>query len=236
MDYIFILSHRGDRTNIMADFKVLSLPMVVKSIKADKYGQYRYAKIGGTSSIMSGMSLKEYNTLFKDVGFTPKQVSKHFSSEISKIYGVKAIQNSKRKLKRKELEVGRVYEELNGSKSIYFGKCKVTGCHKRTSHWQESESIDYEKYCCINYYYSRYSDGKYIDIESMLMYYYGKQFSGDKHSHTLSSISFSTLNSTVTPRKYVEGCDVDKVIDVPKVLEIKDTDGSWLKIEFLEVK
>lgn len=114
---IFIQTSRGDRTNILANFKLLSKESFIKSVKENKSGQYRYGYIDGTVDNLVSMRLGEFEKVFPEQPFTQEEITREFRKEISEKYGKHAIKVKALKI----LERGGVYLDKNGGRYVYLG-------------------------------------------------------------------------------------------------------------------
>lgn len=146
-----MITHRGDRTNIMANFKVVTKEDFIAYInegKAKPYWgeQYRYARIGGLAKNLKDMLLKEYNEVFKPDTFTPNQVTGLFRKEISEAYGEHKEWNKAKPLSSKELVVGGVYKDVKGNIEVYLGKVLFTQVPIKDSYNDSRETSIREGY------------------------------------------------------------------------------------------
>jgi len=119
---IFIQTSRGDRTNILANFTLLSKESFIKSVKEDKgrRSQYRYGYLDGTVDNLASMRLKEFEEVFPEQPFTQEEITREFRKEISEKYGKHAVKVET----IKKLERGGVYLDKSGGKYIYLGLAK----------------------------------------------------------------------------------------------------------------
>lgn len=117
---IFIQTSRGDRTNILANFKLLSKESFIQSVKESKSGQYRYGYLDGTVDNLTAMRLEEFEQVFPEQPFTQEEITREFRKEISEKYGTHAIKEAF----LKKFERGGVYLNKYGQKYAYLGKVR----------------------------------------------------------------------------------------------------------------
>ncbi len=224
--YVFMITQRGDRTNIMANFQLLSTEGIIEEIKNSKKrwgGSIRYGQLGGTVSNLKDMLLTEYEPLFKDADFTPEQVSQFFRKEISEIYGKHKIMNESVRIPKKDLEIGRLYELVNGDKVFYFGKISgtlYTPARKYSSYRNDDEPSTRELYGYLDM--NGYKVEEKTNIKDVLIRSY-KNYN-NKMDENCYIYPLKTL------RKYVKALDIK--IDVPDKFEYSLNNGQVLKINF----
>ena len=117
---IFIKTTSGDRTNIMANFDLLSKESFIKSVKENERGQYRYGYLDGVVDNIKSMRLEEFDQIFTPDTFTKEEITREFRKEISEKYGEHAI----KEIFLKKLERGGVYLNKYGQKYIFLGKVR----------------------------------------------------------------------------------------------------------------
>lgn len=116
---IFIKTSRGDRTNILANFTLLSKESFIKAVKDNKgyRSQFRYGYLDGTVDNLVSMRLSEFEEVFPEQPFTQEEITKEFRKEISEKYGKHAI----KVVTLKNLERGGVYKDKTCTKWVYLG-------------------------------------------------------------------------------------------------------------------
>jgi len=129
-NYVFMVTHRGDRTNIMANFKVLYKEEFLKyisSLKKSSYGeQYRYAKVGGFAYNLKEMQLVEFDTVFGKDDFTTEQITAMFRKDISEVYGLHKQRKELKNISSKDLVRGGIYKKADGKFELYLGDVERT--------------------------------------------------------------------------------------------------------------
>jgi len=147
-NYIFMVTHRGDRTNIMAGFQVLDKQGFIKYLKSiDKKGwreQYRYSKIGGYAGNLKEMQLSEFNNVFLSDDFTPEQVTELFRKNISEVYGLHKQRNELKNLSSKDLIRGGIYKKSDGDLELYLGDVKRQTIKQPYSRFDREEKLPEE--------------------------------------------------------------------------------------------
>lgn len=124
-EIIFIKTHSGARTNIMANFSLMNKEMFLEDVRDTKKGcwdSYRFGKIGGTVDNLKFMSLEDFEATFEPNTFTPEQVTNLFRKEISVKYGEHKDLLDIKPLKKSELVVGMTYKDFSGVNYLYLGK------------------------------------------------------------------------------------------------------------------
>lgn len=138
---IFIQTSRGDRTNILANFTLLSKESFVKSVKEDKgrRSQYRYGYLDETVDNLVSMRLEEFEEVFPEQPFTQEEITREFRKEISEKYGKHAIKETF----LKKFERGGVYLNKYGQKYIYLGKVRKSVTKNRKTEVTEGNGFSY---------------------------------------------------------------------------------------------
>lgn len=227
--YVFIKTTGSSRCNIHAGFDVFDKDTLIRYIKSDKkgWGQLRYAKInGGGASLLSHMTLKEFEECFEPDTFTREEITRYFRKEISEKYGKHAVKATLPRISKKDLEIGRAYKVENGDIYYYLGRCKgifYEPAYKMYYSWSSPErKREFE-----GYYFPRAyrRDEGFTDktLEDKLV---------SKYRTGESSVYYPDCIKSI--KKFVE--KLDHKIEVPRHFEHKDSSGRILKIEFLDVE
>ena len=215
--YIIIISERGDRTNILAGFKVLSLEQFIKMDKTTIDGSLRYAEVDSEfgCSHFKYMDMESFQDMFIDkngkVLLEPQFIKDNFPKSINEKYGtgIEKIDY----LKSKDVVAGRVYKDKNGELSLYLGKVLYTFRYGRNDDTQYP----------VHLYYSGYGLYKLIKETKD-----GFKWKRKK--------SFNEIVDLVMDREsyYIEPCDVTKtkrryVEEISSVEPIDIIKGDYIK-------
>lgn len=125
--YVFLITRTGGRTNICSDIEVLSKEKLIEHIKNSENKGYlapkiRYCKVDeGITHLLSHMPLEEFNNVFSQSDFSENEITMFFRKEISNKYGL----HSKKRIPKKDLEIGGIYRDEKDNYFLYFGKCSV---------------------------------------------------------------------------------------------------------------
>lgn len=138
-EYVFIISHSGDRTNIISNFKVVNKEDFIKEVKTASTKRwrsetFRYAPIGGTADNVKYMSLETFEELFKEDDFTPQEITRNFRKEVSEKYGEHKLRKQLKNIPNKDLIAGRVYKKADGSLELFLGKLKRKIIYSNETH------------------------------------------------------------------------------------------------------
>jgi len=131
---IFIITASGDRTNIKANFKVISKEEFLGIINTQTERRswstaYRYAIIGDYADNVKFMSLDIFNEIFtqEEIASIPKHIiTEHFRKEISEQYGTHSETKLIKPIPKKDLIPGQSYFTETGKEYFYFGHVKGT--------------------------------------------------------------------------------------------------------------
>lgn len=143
---IFTQTQSGDRTNIMSSFQLWSKDKFLEQAFSDKnYGRYRYGYVDdGWVSLLKDMSLEEFHSVFSSTEiqkFTPEMITDMFKKEISEVYGEHKLKAQIKTLTVKQLERGRIYEDLSGVQYLYLGKIRKITIKDTGAYNGKSEEI-----------------------------------------------------------------------------------------------
>ena len=219
--YVFMLTHRGDRTNIMANFMVVDTKAVIDHIKGDGKtydSAIRFAKIGSHADNLKCMSLKQYEELFLDAGFSKKQITSNFRKEISEKYGEHADRKEMKRIPKKQLVPGQSYKVDSGDEFLFLGKCHVKIHRPENSSYlrRGTVNLEYAEYV----YVGGYSLKRAATLEDLFIY---KWSDGDTElecpSHTKSIKKFVSVG--------------DFKFDMPSHLKIESSSKQTIEIKFL---
>lgn len=216
MNYVFIKTSKG-RHGLHASMYDLNYNEVVDLLKKNSYSeQVRIAPKGGSYFRIECVSLEEFEKLKFNEVLTPEDIQCHFSQIIRKKYGTSKISAEKKRIPRKELEPGRLYELENGDKEYYLGYVKAVGEVIYLDYWTDDrkDPICFEGYVGVSEY------NKTVD----------KVFSFSHNSYR----NFTHPTTTKNIRKYVDAFDVR--MEIPKTFEGKDDKGGKLLVEFFNKK
>jgi len=148
---IYIKTHRGDRTNIMAGFQLWNKESFIKNVLETKKGyrdSYRYGSVGGFVKNIKEMPLSLFDTEFGYTNhpFTEEQITEIFSKEISMQYGLHKKRSEIKAMSKKDLVIGKVYKVAsNGDKNLYLGKVKRTTTKPSQQSWKPDEVVSVEE-------------------------------------------------------------------------------------------
>lgn len=132
-NYVFLVTHSGDRTNIKSDIKLISKKDFFDYLKGnDKhvYGTFRYGKIGGHVKHIKDMRIEEFEDLMcsenVDKGsLDTKRVQSILRKEIDDKYGEGAKEKAMYFMGAKDIKPFHVYKVHNGERLIvYCGNVK----------------------------------------------------------------------------------------------------------------
>jgi hypothetical protein len=212
MEYNFITTYRGSR-GLGANIISLSFESVVKKLKEKKTvwsSNIRIAKLDHGYDMMKFLDVKTFEELKLNELLTAEDVENNFNLEIRKRYGIMKDRVKLKRIPKKELEVGRLYELENGDSEYYLGRVKYDGFEKS---------------------FSRYAGDKKLSGEGFLTM---RSFYTDlKRRYGCENMSFG-IYTLKNPRKYVKA--LDKRVEVERIFKDSDENGSYINIEFLDVK
>lgn len=132
---VFILTHSGDRTNIKANFKLISTETLVTllSSKNDAFNpsQIRYSYVDGNAvELLRTMKLDEFEKVFgTDHTILTEYIDRFFGAEVIKKYGNPPIKYKRMKVEK--MERGRVYRTKDDGLIQWVGYATYIGYGNR---------------------------------------------------------------------------------------------------------
>ena len=137
-EIIFIETSSGQRTNILADFRLVSKETFLKDKKANRFG-----KIDGYVKLLKHMDLSDFEetfTLNEMESFTKKEITDLFGKDVSEKYGLHKDMMEIKPLKKSEILPGNFYETIGIHKEIWLYMGKVETTHSSYNNPKEIET------------------------------------------------------------------------------------------------
>ncbi len=224
--YIFIITTGSSRCNIHADFEVLDVDQISKeikkSIKPHDTPMIRYAKVGGGACLLKNMRIDEFEKVFKGNDFTSDQITRYFRKEISEKYGTHAEMNRIKRIPKKLMIPGHIYENDRRDNYLYLGKGEYDLFDFRgDGYWSTGSKSTYkEGYLYI--YVGSHIDKRYFD------YICNKRgFSGGDETNKQGDY-LKSPECTKMLRKFIK--DTGFVVELSKTINVSSYRGDKLSI------
>jgi hypothetical protein len=224
---IFVVTKSGSN-GLSTDIRVLDTEKLVAILKLKGFGYEQIRHVNKALEervrIVSNMRLAEFERVFRGYTIPKKQVTKHFSKEISVVYGEHRDRVSAQRIPKKELVVGQCYETDTGSKYFYFGKIK----------YQSNKApCDHEVFL-----YNRLYSHRANTLEDLFIHEYSHLHKSSPNYKPIKELRrIDTLKTQ--SRKFVKLVEGEK-IEVPRkarfVAEKEHGADEWIEVEFLDNK
>lgn len=225
--YIFLTTRSGGRTNIRSDIKIYDKDMLLEKMKSKEVsGIIRYAKTGEYTSRLNQMTLDQFEDCFGNDTPSKDVIDRYFPNVVKMKYGTMVERKKLKRIPKRELIVGGIYHMENGQKTVYLGNVKLFRTIRNYEyHYTVETTVTYDTLEKSGLLFVN------CDPDNIRECLISEWKSIDGKTKTNIDYYLDVLKSC---RKLVEY--TGKKIDVTQEFYEKCTDGTELKITFLDVK